>query len=162
MLVHTYQNIVTKYTQMAKFMGPIWGPSGADNIAIRVWQRKSGCSAIMLLKLLPYLPGPNELTHLPLVPNICVDELSENSASIGLGNGLTPVWPMLLTHWGWDKMATISQMTLLKWIFFNENYSILLYISLKFVPTVRINNILALVQAASHMRHSASMSYGFH
>ena len=35
---------------------------------------------------------------------------------------------------------------ILKWIFFNENVWILLKISLKFVPKVRINNIPALVQ----------------
>ena len=38
----------------------------------------------------------------------------------------------------------------LKWIFLNENVSILLKISLKFVPKVRINNIPALDQATSH------------
>ena len=56
-----------------------------------------------------------------------------------------------------------------KCIFFNENLWILLKISLKFVPEVRINNIPSLVQIMivwtndglitdAYMRHSASMS----
>ena len=42
-----------------------------------------------------------------------------------------------LTHWGWDKMATILQM-----IFLHENVWIFIKISLKFVP---VDNIPALV-----------------
>ena len=46
-----------------------------------------------------------------------------------------------LTHWGWDKMVTIF-----KCIFLNENVSIVIKISLKFIPKGPINNIPALVQ----------------
>ena len=49
-----------------------------------------------------------------------------------------------LTHWGWDKFATILQMTFSNAL--NENVRILHKISLKFVPKVQINNIPALVQ----------------
>ena len=72
----------------------------------------------------------------------------------------------LLTHWGRDKMATISQTTL--------SNEILIKISLKFVPKVPINNIPSLVQIMAWRRpgdkplsepmmvsllmHSASMS----
>ena len=61
--------------------------------------------------------------------------------------------PSTLTHWGRDKMADIFQATfshafvdIFKRIFFNENVSIFIKISLKFVPKGPINNILALVQ----------------
>ena len=47
-------------------------------------------------------------------------------------------WP--LSHWGRDKMAAIF-----KCIFLNENAQISLKKSLKFVPTVWINNIPAMV-----------------
>ena len=43
-------------------------------------------------------------------------------------------------------MADISQTTLLKWIFLNENVYTFIKISLKFVPRGPINNIPALVQ----------------
>ena len=52
----------------------------------------------------------------------------------------------VLTHWGRDKMATISWTTLsdaFPWI---KNVRILIEFSLKFVPKVRIINITALVQ----------------
>ena len=47
-----------------------------------------------------------------------------------------------LIHWGRDKIASISK-THLKCIVLNENIWISLNMSLKFVPKVRINNILA-------------------
>ena len=50
-----------------------------------------------------------------------------------------------LTHWGRDKMADISRRHLPMY-FLNENTSISINISLKFVPEGRINNIPALVQ----------------
>ena len=50
-----------------------------------------------------------------------------------------------LTHWGRDKRPPFSRRHF-KWIFLNEYVCISLGISLKFVPKVRINNILALVQ----------------
>ena len=46
-----------------------------------------------------------------------------------------------LTHWGWGKMAAIFKCILL-----NENVTIWIKISLKFVPEGPINNILAMVQ----------------
>ena len=57
-------------------------------------------------------------------------------------NSLT-LW---LTHWGWDKMTAILQMTFLKCIFLNENVSIFIKIALKFMPKVPINNIPTLFQ----------------
>ena len=54
-------------------------------------------------------------------------------------------WP-LLTHWGWDKMANMSADDIFICIFLAENVWILLKISLKFVPNVRINNVPALAQ----------------
>ena len=47
------------------------------------------------------------------------------------------------THWGRDKIAVADY--IFKCIFLNENVSIYLNISPKFVPTVWINNISALV-----------------
>ena len=52
-----------------------------------------------------------------------------------------------LTHWGRDKMAVI-----LKCIFLNENVSIAIKISLKFVPKGQINNIPALIQTMAWRR----------
>ena len=51
-----------------------------------------------------------------------------------------------LTHWGWDKMAAISQPTFSDAFFLNKNVRISIKISLKFVPKGPINNIPALVQ----------------
>ena len=50
-----------------------------------------------------------------------------------------------LTHWGRDNMAAISQTTILRCIFLNENVWISVELSLKFVPKGPIDNILALV-----------------
>ena len=50
-----------------------------------------------------------------------------------------------LTHWGWDKMAVISQMTFFD-ISSNENFQILKKVSLKYVPWGLIDNMEALVQ----------------
>ena len=50
-----------------------------------------------------------------------------------------------LTHWGWDKIASIF-LTTFSIAFINENVSISVKFWLKFVPNVRINNILSLVQ----------------
>ena len=50
-----------------------------------------------------------------------------------------------LTHWGWEKMDTISQTPFFKCIFLNENVWIPVRISLKFVPKGPINSIPALV-----------------
>ena len=57
-----------------------------------------------------------------------------------------------LTHWGRDKMATVSQTTLSNAIFLNENVRISIEISLKFVPEGPINNISALVQIMAWRR----------
>ena len=53
-----------------------------------------------------------------------------------------------LTHWGQNKMATILQTTSSKLISVNVNEicSILILISLKFVPEDLINNKSALIQ----------------
>ena len=52
----------------------------------------------------------------------------------------------VLTHWGRDKMAAISQTIFFKFIFLNGNVWISIKISRKFVPKGPINNIPALVQ----------------
>ena len=49
----------------------------------------------------------------------------------------------LLTYWGWDNMATISQTTYQNVSFFNENVLIWIEISPKFVNKGPINNIPA-------------------
>ena len=55
-------------------------------------------------------------------------------------------WIMLwLTHWGWNKMSTISQMTLSN-AFSLMKLNISVKISLKFVPKGPMNNIPSLVQ----------------
>ena len=51
-----------------------------------------------------------------------------------------------LTHCDRDKMAAISQETIFKRIFFNENDRISLKMSLKFVPKMPISKISSLVQ----------------
>ena len=51
-----------------------------------------------------------------------------------------------LTHWGWDKMAAISQTTFSNAFSWRKNVRISFKISLKFVPKGPINNIPALVQ----------------
>ena len=58
----------------------------------------------------------------------------------------------LLTHWGRDKMAAISQTTLSIAFFGNENVRISIKFSLKFVPKGPINNIPALVQIMAWRR----------
>ena len=50
-----------------------------------------------------------------------------------------------LSHWGCDKISHFAD-NIFKYIFLNENLWISLEISLKSVPNVWINNILALVQ----------------
>ena len=57
-----------------------------------------------------------------------------------------------LTHWGRVKMDAISQTTLSKRIFLNDNVRIPIKISLKFVPKVPIINIPALVQIMAWRR----------
>ena len=58
----------------------------------------------------------------------------------------------VLTHWGRDKMAAISQTTTFKYIFLNENVIISAKISLKFVPTGPIDNIPAFIQIMAWCR----------
>ena len=53
--------------------------------------------------------------------------------------------PRPLTHLPLDKMATILTDDIFKCIFVNEKFSILIPVSLKFVPKVRIDNKPALV-----------------
>ena len=49
-----------------------------------------------------------------------------------------------VTHWGQGKIDAISQITLFKCIFSNENVWIPIKILLKFVPKGTINNIPAI------------------
>ena len=58
-------------------------------------------------------------------------------------------WNDLLTHWGRDKMAAHDSF---KRIFLNENVSIAIKISQKFVAKGPINHILALVKIMAWRR----------
>ena len=49
------------------------------------------------------------------------------------------------THWDWDKMAATLADDIFKCIFLNENYRILIQISLKFIPKSPINKEVVLV-----------------
>ena len=72
---------------------------------------------------------------------------SQLIGSLWLCNTLTSDVLCHLTHWDWDKMATISQMTFLNAFSWIRIYIyILIKISTKFVPKVQIYNIPALVQ----------------
>ena len=57
----------------------------------------------------------------------------------------------LLTHWGQDKMAAVSQTTISN-VFFNENTRMSIEISLKFIHKGSINSIPALVQIMAWCR----------
>ena len=57
-----------------------------------------------------------------------------------------------LTHWGRDKMATISADDIFKCIWMNEKFSISIWISLKFVPKGLTDNKTALVQIMAWCR----------
>ena len=59
---------------------------------------------------------------------------------------------MILTHWGRDNMAIISQTTFSNAFFLNENVWLSLKISLKFVPEFRIENIPTLIQIMAWRR----------
>ena len=89
-----------------------------------------------------------------LAPSQWETSLQSNTISHWLGINLEWVlWcTLILTHWGWDEMNNISQMTFFKRIFFNENVWISIKISLKFVPKGPINNIPALVQIMAWRR----------
>ena len=58
------------------------------------------------------------------------------------------IWVVTVTHWSRDKMAAIFQVKFSNG-FFNENSSISIKISLKFVPKTPFNNIPTLVQIMS-------------
>ena len=57
-----------------------------------------------------------------------------------------------LTHWGQDKIAAISQMTFSNAFSWMKMHEFSHKISLKFVPTVHINSIPALVQIMAWCR----------
>ena len=73
-------------TQIVRFMGPMWGPPGADRTQVgpmlAPWTLLSGY-------VIPWW-----LSHLPLVPHICA---SVNYVSTGSGNGLSPIWHQAIT-----------------------------------------------------------------
>ena len=76
---------------------------------------------------------------------------------------LTRYWiemDRVLTHWGRDKMATISHATFSN-AFFNENVSMSTKILLKFIPTVTINTIPALVQIMTLRRPVIVLTNGW-
>ena len=68
------------------------------------------------------------------------------------------VWPLfqtlirLLTHLPLNKMAAILPDNILKYIFKNEKFYILMKISLKFVPKGPIDNMSALIQVMAWCR----------
>ena len=59
---------------------------------------------------------------------------------------------LLLTHWGWDKMAAISQTTFSSAFSWMKTFDFPLNFLLKFVPTRLINNIPALGQIMAWRR----------
>ena len=60
--------------------------------------------------------------------------------------------PIVLTHWGWDKMAAVPQTALSNAFFLNENVRISIKMSLKFVPKRTINNNPAFIQIMAWRR----------
>ena len=93
-----------------------------------------------------------------LLTHICVTQLQWGIMAWchqATSNYLRHCWPRStwpnghneLTHWGQDKMATVSQTT-----FSNAFSRISIKISLKFVPKGPINNIPALIQIMAWLR----------
>ena len=80
------------------------------------------------------------LDHTMVCCLIANNILSTTSPGISCSNAL------VLTHWGWDKKANISQITMVKWIFLNENFWISNEILLKYVPYGLLDNKAVLVQ----------------
>ena len=70
-----------------------------------------------------------------------------NDISIDLGDVT-----VILTHLPLDKMATILADNIFKYIFVNENFCILIDISLKFVPKGQVSSIPPLVQIMTWSR----------
>ena len=101
-----------------------------------------------------------ELTNSIYLLIIQIDEILRNISNWKCWNeeelGFANLWREneneILTHWGRDKMAAISQATLSKHIFLNENVTISIKISLKFIPKGPFNNNPALVQIMAWRR----------
>ena len=79
-------------------------------------------------------------THECILSTVATDSPVLEHQAIHIGSA-----DWILTHWGRDKMAPFPDDTF-KCIFLNENMSVAIEISLKFVPKCIINNIPALVQ----------------
>ena len=84
----------------------------------------------------------------------CCKLLLSNSHWHPAGHGNSDMSKGILTHWGRDKMAAVSQTTLsnaFSWMKMLE-FRISIKISLKFVPKGPINNIPSLVQIMAWRR----------
>ena len=113
--------MLTAMSQIAKFMGPAWGPLGSYRPQmgpmLAPWTWLSGVS----LTLFCFVSRDTVLTPY-FVLNWCADIHSSSQ------------WPILLTHLPLDKMATTFTDDMLKRIFLNEDIIISIQFSLKFVP----------------------------
>ena len=100
-----------------------------------------------LVKLLPHLPGANELIPGGLVMLTCSCEPGQHCFR-SYWWGVSIAWLQLkpLIHWGWDKMAATLLMTFSNVFFLKKIYEFPIDISLRFVPKGKINNIPSLVQ----------------
>ena len=76
--------------------------------------------------------------------DICISELGQNRFIQWLIT--LAASGQLLTHWGWDKMDNISQMTFSTIFLSTKKVWVLIKLSLKFVSKGPINNIPTLVQ----------------
>ena len=112
---------------------------------------------ICTVKLRNRLSYRHVLTHCGQVTQY--DVIEHGQLNIGSGKGLLldgttkPLPKPILTHWGQDKMAAVSQTTLsnaFSWMKMLEFR--LRFISLKFVPKGPINNNPALVQIMAWRR----------
>ena len=61
-------------------------------------------------------------------------------------------WDLVLTHWGWDKMAANFADNICKWIFLKENCCIMIKISLRYICKGPIYANPALVQIMAPRR----------
>ena len=152
-----FQRVPLKFH--TKYLPTLWKMQFLNNVEILRALRFKSSSA--------FLNAPQALVPLihSCVPPLLLEWISEAG-----------VRKHMLTYWGWDKIAAIFQMTYSK-PFSSVKISVLIKISLKFVPQGPVDNIPVLVQIMawrrsgdkplsepmmakfndSYMRHSASM-----
>ena len=84
--------------------------------------------------------------HGPVIPHVVINFGSHwfQLMACCLNISKSPILHLSLRHWGWDKMATIFQMTFWNRFSWIEIY-IFIQVSLKFVPRCPITNIPAFV-----------------